>query len=142
MASEASNKFKYLLLKKYIDLDADTCKIILMAPGFVFNKASHHVYADVSASELPTASGYTAGGATLANSTVTEDDTNNVGICTWDNPQWTATGTIVARGAIVYDDTVSSPVADPIVCYIDFGSNQTTLNGGIFTISGVSVAIS
>lgn len=142
MASETSNKFKYLVMKKVIDLSADTCKIILMASGFVFNKASHHVYADVSASELPTASGYTSGGATLTTATLTEDDTNNVGKCTWDNPQWTATGTIVARGAIIFDDTVSSPVADPIVAYIDFGSNQTVLNGGVFTISGVSVAIS
>ena len=142
MASEMSNKCKYLLWKKNIDPSTDTCKIILMASGFIFNKATHHAYADVSASELATASGYTAGGQTLTTPAITEDDTNHVGKVTWDNAQWTATGTIIARGAIIYDDTPTTPTADPIIGYIDFGSNQTVLNGGVFTVSGISVSIS
>ena len=50
MASTASNKIKYLLATKAIDFLNDSFKIILMASGFVFDKDTHHGYADVSAS--------------------------------------------------------------------------------------------
>ena len=60
MATEASNKIKFLLAKKAIDFSADTFKIILMQSGFTFNKDTHEGYANVSASELGTGNGYTA----------------------------------------------------------------------------------
>ena len=66
MSSYPSNKIKYLLATKAIDFANDTFKIILMATGFTFDIDTHHGYADVSASELGTGNGYTAGGNTLA----------------------------------------------------------------------------
>ena len=139
MATEASNRIKYRIANGDIAFDSDTFKCALMAAGFVFNKDSHHGYADISASELATAYGYTAGGATLAGVAVTEDDTNDRTAITWTNPSWTASGgNIVTAGAIIYDDTASD---DPIVGYIDFVTSQTTLDGGVFTISGVKVYI-
>lgn len=132
MASYPSNKIKYLLATKVIDFANDTFKIALMGTGFTFNRATHHGYADVSASELVTANGYTAGGATLGGVTVTEDDSANLCKVTWTNPTWSATpGNIgPSPGAIIYDDTVSTPTADPVVGYIDFGGDQTQLAGG------------
>ena len=139
MASDISNKVLFLLLKKNIDFANDTFKIILMQSGFLFNRDTHEGYANVSASELATAFGYTAGGATLSGVTVTEDDTNDRSTVTWNNATWTASGGDIgpSPGAIVYDDTPTTPTADPIIGYIDFGGNQTQSDGGVATIADI-----
>lgn len=144
MATEPSNKLKFLLAKKVIDFSADTFKIILMQSGFVFNKDTHEGYANVSGSELGTANGYTVGGATLTGVAVTEDDTDDRCEITWSNVSWTASGGPIgpSPGAIIYDDTVTTPTADPIIGYIDFGGNQTQADGGVATISNIEVRIS
>lgn len=140
MASLLANNFLEQLLKKEIDFDADTFKIILMASGYVFNRATHVGYADVSASELATAYGYTAGGATLSGVAVSQDDTNNAGKVVWGNASWNVSGgNITASAAIIYDDTVTG---DPIVGYIDFGGDQTCLAGGVATVSAPTIMIS
>jgi hypothetical protein len=143
MASTVSNKMKYLLATKAIDFSADSFKIILMASGFVFNADTHHGYADVSASELATGYGYTRNTKTLAGAAVTEDDTDNRCKVTWSNVTWTAIGGSIGPtpGAIVFDDTVTTPTADPIVGYIDFGGEQTQADGGVATISSVGFRI-
>lgn len=141
MATQPSNKILYLLATKAVSFSADTFKIILMQSGFSYNPDTHEDYGDVSASELPTASGYTAGGATLAGVSVVENDSTNTCDIDWNNASWIASGgNIVASGAIIYDDTVTSP-ADPIVGYIDFGSDQTTPDGGTFTIANPAVEL-
>lgn len=143
MASTASNKIKYLLATKAIDFANDTFKIILMQTGFTFDKDTHHGYADVSASELATGNGYTAGGATLSGVAVTEDDTDDRTEITWNNATWTASGGSIgpSPGAIIYDDTVTTPTADPVVGYIDFGGDQTEADGGTATIANIEVRI-
>jgi len=143
MASTASNKIKYLLATKAIDFANDSFKVILMQSGFVFNKDTHHAYADVSASELATGNGYTANTKTLGAATVTEDDTDDRTEVTWANITWTASGGAIGPtpGAIIYDDTVAAPTADPIVGYIDFGGDQTQADGGTATISALEVRI-
>jgi len=144
MASTASNKIKYLLATKAIDFSGDSFKIILMNTGFTFNKDTHHGYADVSASELATGFGYTQNTKTLAGVAVTEDDTDDRTEITWSNVTWTASGGAIGPtpGAIIFDDTVAAPVADPIVGYIDFGGDQTQADGGTATISNIEVRLS
>lgn len=141
MATEASNKIKYLLATKAIDFANDVFQIILMQSGFTFDKDTHHGYADVSGSELATANGYTIGGNTLAGVTVTEDDTNDRAAVTWNNTTWTAGGGPIgpSPGAIIYDDTVAD---DPVVGYIDFGGDQTQADGGVATVSNIEVRLS
>jgi len=143
MSSIASNKVKYLLATGVILFQSHSFKIILMATGFVFNKDTHHVYADVLASELPTGFGYTQGTKVLAGVVVTEDDTDDRTEVTWTNPSWTAAGGSIGPtpGAIIYDDTVAAPVVDPIVGYIDFSGDQTQADGGIATISNVEFRV-
>lgn len=144
MASTIANKLKYLLATKVIDFANDSFKIILMQSGFTFNKDTHHGYADVSASELSTANGYTANTKTLASVSVTEDDTDDRTEVTWANVTWTASSGAIgpSPGAIIFDDTVSTPTADPIVGYIDFGGDQTQADGGTATISNIEIRIS
>lgn len=140
MANAAANHVKYLLAYGAIDFSSDVFKIILMESGFSFNKDTHEEYADVLANELATANGYTQGGETLTGLAMTEDDTDDRCEITWDNVSWTAAGGSIgpARGAIIYDDTI---VGDPIVGYIDFGSDYTQAEGGTATITGIEVRI-
>jgi hypothetical protein len=143
MATELSNECRYLLLKKVMDFSADTFKIRVMASGFVFNKDSHTVWADVSASELANGNGYVTGGNTLSGISVTKDDTLDRGRAVWGNTSWTASGGSIgpSPGAIIIDDTVASPVIDPIIGYIDFGGEKIQTDGGIFTIVAPEVRI-
>ena len=140
MASEVSNKIKYLLATGGINFSSDTFKIILMQSGFSFNKDTHHQYSDVSASELATGNGYTANSKTLSGVAVTEDDTDDRTEVTWSNVTWTASGGAIGPtpGAIIFDDTDGS---DSIVGYIDFGGDQTQADGGVATISNIELRI-
>ena len=143
MASTVANKIKYALATKQIDFSGDTFKIILMKSGFIFDKDAHHGYADVSASELTGVNGYTVGGNTLSGVAVTENDTTDLTEITWNNSSWAASGGAIgpSPGAIIYDDTPTTPQADPIVGYIDFGSDQTEPAGGVITIANIEVDI-
>jgi hypothetical protein len=143
MSSTVANKLKFLIAEKAIDFANDSFKIILMASGFVFNPDTHHGYADLSASELATGYGYTRNTKTLSSVLVTEDDTNDRTEVTWANVTWTASGGSIGPtpGAIIFDDTVTTPTADPIVGYIDFGGEQTQADGGVATISNIELRI-
>ncbi len=143
MTNTVANKARYALATKQIDFANDTFKVILMDTGFTFNADTHHGYADVSASELSTGNGYTAGGATLAGVAVTENDTTDRTEITWNNVTWTASGGTIgpSPGAIIYDDTPTTPQADPLIGYIDFGSEQTEPDGGVATIANPKVTV-
>jgi len=140
MANQAANRLKYLMASADIDFSADVFKIILMESGFVFDKDTHHGYADVSGNELPTLNGYTAGGATLLNVALTENDASDRTDITWSNLSWTAAAGPIgpSSGAIIYDDTDGS---DSIVGYIDFLNDYTQVAGGTFTVANIAVRI-
>jgi len=96
-----------------IDLDTDTFKVMLVASGYTPNAGTHTQKSDVT-NELPTANGYTAGGATLGSVTWTRSG----GVVTFDaaDTQWTASGgSITARYAVIYDDTSASGL---LIAYI------------------------
>ena len=140
MASQTANNYKELLAIKIIDYVVDTFKIMLMEPGFAFSRSTHELYADVSIFELPTALGYTAGGATLAGITITNDAVLSAAIMEWNNIMWAvAGGELQAGGAIIYDDTVAAPDIKPVIGFIDFGSTMTTYDGGTFTVANIAV---
>lgn len=136
------NSFREYVADGTIDLDTHTFKVMLVASGYT-PSAAHTVKADVT-NELSTANGYTAGGATLGSVTWGHSG----GTATFDaaDTVWTASGgSIVARYAVIYDDTAAS---DELVCYIlldttpadvtTTAGNTLTLqwNGsGIFTIT-------
>lgn len=136
------NSFREYVADGTIDLDTHTFKVMLVASGYTPSTA-HTVKADVT-NELSTANGYTAGGATLGSVTWGHSG----GTATFDaaDTVWTASGgSIVARYAVIYDDTAAS---EELVCYIlldttpadvtTTAGNTLTLqwNGsGIFTIT-------
>jgi len=133
-----------------IDLDGHTFKVILLSSVYTPNLDTQDALLDISADELATANGYTAGGATLGSVTWTL----SAGTVTFDAADvvWTASGgSIAARHSAIYDDTVTTPVADALLCYTlldttpadvtatDGNTLTIQLNAsGIFTLSGMT----
>lgn len=141
MASQIANNWKETSVYGTNNFSSDSFPIILMEPGFAFSRSAHEIYADVSAFELPTVYGYTAGGIVLAGVTITNDAVLAATIVSWNNAVWTVTGgDLQSSGAIIFDDTIAAPDIDPIVGFIDFGGTLTTYNGGAFTIANIAVA--
>ena len=114
--------FKEDLFNKLQDLDSDTIKIALYTSSATLN-ATTTAYATTN--EVSGA-GYTAGGVTLANSTV--DISGTTAYVDFDNPEWTS-ATFTARGALIYNDTES----DLAIAVLDFGGNFSVA-GGTFRI--------
>lgn len=126
----AHDKFLLYLAEKGIDLETDTFKAILCTSSSNVGTTSVDGYAAVT-NELSTANGYTSGGLTLTNPVASESS----GTITFDidDFEWTASGAgLTARYVAIYDDTVTSPVADPIVAHalLDSTPADVTVSAG------------
>ena len=146
MANQVPNSFKVMLWKGQITGLTDTFKMILMQPGFVFSKVTHEAYADVSASELVTGNGYTAGGQSLAGIGIAVDDVENRVEVTWNNMQWTASGgSLSTCGAIIYDDSTLVGSGDDetkaIVAFKDAGGTITAVDGTPIIVANIMETI-
>ncbi len=135
MASGIYNRLKANLMKKDIDLEVDTIKVMLLSSSHAFNP-DHNLVSQISANEI-SGTGYTAGGAALANKAVTQDDTNDKAKWDADDVSW-PDSTITARFAVLYD------VNNNLIACIDFGEDKSSANGefkiqwhadGIITLS-------
>jgi len=124
MASGIYNRFKANLMNKVVDLEADVVKVMLLDDNHSFS-ATDNVIGDVNTNQI-TGTGYTAGGATLANKSVTQGATTK-----WDadDTAWTD-ATFTAYHAVLYDDTVAT---DDLICSFDFGGAKEVADG-TFTI--------
>ena len=137
------NHIKYLVLDSYFS--SQTIKIILMDTGFVFDKDVHANYDDglgaddIIDKELGTGNGYTAGGITVTGYALTEDDTNDQGIITWDTMAWTAAGGSIGptSGAIIYNDTPVGDANKAVVQWMPFDGDVTVTDGNILPVSGI-----
>ena len=105
------------------DLLSDTIKGSLRN-AHTPNQTAHSVYADLPADES-SATGYTAGGITLANKTWSTTSLTT----TLDNTAdllWTITaGTLATDTIAFYDDSTLDP-ADCLISYDDFGSQSVS----------------
>ena len=129
MADVIYNNFKKLIMNGGIDLDTDTIKVALVTSSYTPDQDAHDFFDDVTNEVSGT--GYTAGGASLANKAVTADNTDNEGVFDADDVTW-STSTITARAAVVYKSTgTASPSA--LICYIDFSTDKSS-SAGTFTI--------
>lgn len=130
MADVIYNNFKKLIMNGGIDLDTDTIKVALVTSAYTPDQDTHDFFDDVTNEVVGT--GYTAGGASLANKAVTEDNTDNEGVFDADDVSWT-TSTITARGAVIYKSTGTASTS-ALICYLDFTSDKTS-TAGTFTIA-------
>lgn len=123
---------------KEIDLDSDTIKVALLTNAFTPNQDTQDYFDDVVAQEVA-GTGYTAGGVTLTNKTVTYDAATNTFIFDADDVV-IANSTITARYAVVYDASPSTNATRPLIGYVDFSSDQSSTAGN-FTITWDSSGI-
>ena len=125
------DKFKEYLGDGTIDMDADVFKIRLYQS--ISNCATTTVDGIAAATNEVTTGGYVE--ATLASVTWVE----SAGTVTFDcaDVVWTASGgPIAARFCVIYDDTVTTPVADPIVCHGQLdAADVTATDGNTLTIT-------
>ena len=127
MANLIYTSAKVNLINGTIDLDTDTIKVALVTSTYVAS-AAHDFFDDIT-NEV-SATGYTAGGATLSTPSVVADGTS----AKFDaaDTVWSITGTVTARGAVVYKDT-GTAATRPLLFYYDFGTDETAEDGD-FTI--------
>lgn len=116
------NTFKELLMEGSLDLLTDTIKVALVT-GYTPDVDLHLNWDDVSASE-ESGTGYTAGGETLANKTVTQDDTDDEGVFDADDVTWTGLDVGTPSHAIIYKDT-GTPSTSTLIAYVELGVAST-----------------
>lgn len=137
---------KLKIAQGIIDLDTHTFKMALFLSTSNCNTLTHDELADLT-NQVANGNGYTTGGVALSNVVVS----NSSGTISFDSDPttWTASGgSIVARFAVIYDDTVAG---DPLlcVCLLDTtpadvtatDTNDLTITpnaSGYFTMSGAT----
>jgi hypothetical protein len=122
------NRFKYQQLGDTgvtpINLKTDTIKVALLTSSYTPDIDNHNFLSDVNANEV-SGTGYTAGGATLANPSITKDTTNDRAYLDADDTTW-ANSTLTARYAVLYKST-GTAATSVLIGYIDFGANKSTV---------------
>ena len=110
------------------NLQSDTLKVMLTNVAPV---AGNSVLADLT--EIAAGNGYTAGGATVAQS-LSEQVGGTYKLVIAD-PTFTAAGGSIGpfQYAVLYNDTPTSP-ADPLIAWWDYGTSITITNGNSFTV--------
>jgi hypothetical protein len=126
MADVIYNSFFADLANNNIDLGADTFKLMLVTSAYTPNVDTHAKRSDIT-NEV-TGTGYTAGGATIAATAVTADNTNDLAKFDGDDVTW-AGATITARGAVLYKSRGGAGTADELVKYFDFVTDKASSNG-------------
>ena len=129
---DAYDQLIQLMSDGTMDMNGDTFKCILLNNSHT-RTVTNTLYSEVSANELATANGYTAGGQALTGVTYA----HSTGTAKWDSDDvsWTASGgAITAYHGVIYDDTVTSP-ADALCVDIDFDGVQTAGDGTPFVVA-------
>ena len=118
------------MLNKEIDWTADTIKVMLCTSSFTPDQDAMDYQDDITNEVSGT--GYTAGGATLANASIGYTGATNVVKLDGDDVTW-GSSTITARYAVIVDTTPGSSSTNPVLGYVDFGEDKSS-SGGDFTI--------
>lgn len=121
--------------KKLIDLSANTFVLTLVTNSYVPAPNTDALWSAVSANELATAGGYTAGGAVLGS--VTDTLTTATVTFTSANPSWTTFSAGPFRyGVIVLRAGGSLVAGDLLLAYSDLGGGATLTGvGSTFTVT-------
>lgn len=128
MAITFYNSFKKKqMTSNYVNFESDTIKMAIVTSSYTPNVDSHDFWDDVVANEVGASGTYSAGGATLANKTVTQDDTDNEGVFDCDDVSFTS-ATITGRYVIFYKSTGVNSTS-PLICYDDLTENKTSTAG-------------
>jgi hypothetical protein len=123
------NNFKEQLLLGAHNLDTATIKVALVT-GYTPDRDAHDYWDDVVANE-ESGAGYTAGGATLANTTVAQDNTNDRATLDADDVTYTGLDGGTPGYAIMYVSTGTNSTST-LIGYWELGRAS---NGGNYTLA-------
>jgi len=129
-----ATSFKAEILDEQHDLVADTIKIALYTSSASLG-ASTTAY--TTSNEVANGSGYTTGGVTLANRTVSTSGTT--AFFDADDPTWTS-ASFTARGALIYNSTNG----DKAIAVLNFGGDFTVSSGTfriVFPAAGANAIV-
>jgi hypothetical protein len=123
-----------------LNLDAETHKVAMFTNSITPNFSTDTAYgaAPYNANEVA-GTGYTAAGATLTSTTVTESPTGSLMFDAAD-VSWTTSTITNARCALVHADALTTPVAKPAIVLVNFGADYSTV-AGTFTIQWAAAGI-
>lgn len=121
------------------DLETHRCALITNASTPNFSAAAASAALGNAQFTQVTGTGYTAGGALLTGTTVTESPASVLMFDAAD-VSWAASTITGARAALIYADAITTPVADPAIVVIDFGADYST-NNGTFTVQWAATGI-
>jgi hypothetical protein len=132
---QTPQNFNSLVMKKLVDYDNDTFKLILCT-DFTFDRDVDIEYADISVNELATGNGYINGGHTLSGGSVVVDDANNDARRAFDTLTLSASGGSIGpfKKMLIYNDTVAN---DPIVVCFTYSNTVTVEDGSDVDFSNV-----
>lgn len=119
------NNLKEQLLLKTIDFVNDTFKVALYSVALASPDGADVAYS--ATNEIGPAN-YSAGGATVGNKSVTQDDTNNLAKFDGDDVQWSSLGSATIAEARLYDDTTTTKW---VLILWELATNS---NGGDYTL--------
>lgn len=127
MAVTAKLYGKYHLnaAKSLINIPSDTIKVMLTTSTYSPDQDNHEFKSSVTNEVSGT--GYTAGGATLANKTLTYDAATNTVKFDADDVSWSSS-TITARTYVIYKDTGTASTS-PLIAYGSESADVSTTNG-------------
>lgn len=130
MASGFYNAFYTGLFHGEFDFESGSgqvFKVALVTSAYTFDETArdtHDFFNDITNEVSGT--GYTAGGAAIANVDTAQNNTLNKTIVDGDDVSWPSS-TITARGAVIYRDT-GTPSTSRLIRYIDFVTDQSSSN--------------
>lgn len=131
MANFIYNSAKVSFGKAEIAWQTDTIKIALVTSSYTPDKDTHQYFSDVT-NEL-TGGGYTTGGYTLANCTVTPDNTNDRAVFDADDVSISGI-TNTFRYGVIYKSTGVAGTSR-LIALIDLEGADVSLTNGQYTIT-------
>lgn len=126
-------------LNKEINFSSDDIKLMLFTSAYTPDQ-DLHIYKSSVTNEV-VGTGYTAGGVSLANKTITYDSATNKIIIDADDISLLNT-TLTARGFVIYDNTPATDAVKPLIAYGIFEDSVTpgvpidaVTTGGTFAVT-------
>lgn len=119
------------MLEGKINWMANNIKVMLTTSSYTPDQDTHQYKSDVT-NEI-TGAGYTTGGKTLANKSITYTAGTNVLKLDADDLEWTS-ATITARTLVVYSDVTGADTVKPLLGYHAFDTDKAT-DGASFIVA-------
>lgn len=111
--------------QRFFDILSNTLKVMLTTASYVPDIDNHKFKSSIT-NELPAAGGYVAGGATLANPTLSYNAATNTLTFDADDVVWAASTLSNARYAIIYNNRAAADADRELIGIIDFGANMSS----------------